>query len=393
MRCFISLAFILLTARAFSTTGQPDTVKMLLQDIAVQFEATDAMHQLYNFKFEKAEKTFRWFRYKYRNHPLPYFLLGLAEWWKIVPNYQVTKYDDGFLAYMDSSIYYAEKMFEANSQNKEAAFFLAAAHGFKGRLHSERKNWRKATFSGKYALEYLELSKGESYLGPEFLFGDALYNYFSVWIPENYPWLKPILMFFPKGDKKLGLQQLKTVAENAFYTRTEAQTFLMTIYAVSENDNQAALPVAKYLHETFPDNPYFQRYYARQLYYTGNFLQSEKVSLNILAKIDSMKPGYEAVSGRYASFFLGQINEAYRRYPEAKKYYQKALEYGKSLEQQESGFYLYSLTNLAQIAIAENKPDEAKKYYKEVIEYASKDHPTYEEAKDYIKGKKKKKKK
>ena len=46
------------------------------------------------------------------------------------------------------------------------------------------------------ALKYLEISKESQALSPELLFGDALYNYYSVWIPENYPALKIILMFF-----------------------------------------------------------------------------------------------------------------------------------------------------------------------------------------------------
>ena len=31
----------------------------------------------------------------------------------------------------------------------------------------------------------------------------------------------------PKGDKKLGISQLDNAAKNSFYTRTEAQFFLM----------------------------------------------------------------------------------------------------------------------------------------------------------------------
>ena len=57
----------------------------------------------------------------------------------------------------------------------------------------------------------------------------ALYNYYAEWISENYAILRPVLMFFPDGNKELGIKQLKTVANNAFYTRTEAQYFLMRI--------------------------------------------------------------------------------------------------------------------------------------------------------------------
>ena len=102
---------------------------------------------------------------------------------------------------MDSTIFVGENLYKNHPAYKtEASFFLAAAYAFKGRLYSdeERKNWRKAVSAGTNALEYLDDSKEKEGLNPELLFGDALYNYFSVWVPENYPALNPVLWFFKK---------------------------------------------------------------------------------------------------------------------------------------------------------------------------------------------------
>jgi hypothetical protein len=363
--------------------------RILLSDNTVRLLSTDAVNHMYNFKFDQAEKEFIEFKKMYSTHPLPYFLLGLNEWWKIMPNIDNKKYDDKFLAYMDTAIYWSEKLIEDNENNVEANFFLAAAYGFKGRFYSERSEWRKATFAGKNALKYLDKSKGMNDLSPEFLFGEGLYNYYSIWIPENYPVLKPVLYFFPKGNKELGLKQLKEVANNAFYTRTEAQYFLMNIYALSENDTKQAFEISKYLNQTFPDNSYFQRFYARLLYYMGNFREAEQVALDILNKIDNKMPGYEATSGRYACFFLGQVYEAYRNIPKAKEYYLRSIEYTKELKAFDSGYYLYSLTNLAQMAVEEKDTKAARQYYQEVLDHAEKDHPTHDEAKNYLKKAKK----
>jgi hypothetical protein len=51
--------------------------------------------------------------------------------------------------------------------------------------------------------------------------------------------LRPFLILFDKGDKERGLEQLREVAHNAFYTRTEAQYWLMRILFTEENDYQA----------------------------------------------------------------------------------------------------------------------------------------------------------
>jgi hypothetical protein len=351
--------------------------QMLLSDMQVQIEATEAVNDMYNFKFEKAEQQFRWLKQKYAWHPLPYFLLGLSEWWKIMPNTHESQYDDKFLAYMDSTIVIGERLYKNNEDRKiESAFFLAAAYGFKGRLYSseERKQWRKAATAGKNALKYLEISKGQHDLSPELLFGDALYNYFSVWVPENYPMLKPILMFFPKGDKQTGLDQLKEVSRFAFYTRTEAQVFLMRILNNHENDRKGALQIGEYLHQTFPDNAYFHRYYARLLYSSGKYSACEKVSKDIFTKIDSGQIGYEANSGRYAGFFLGQIYGAHKDDDQAKIYYEIAIKHAEEIAALKSGYYLYSLLYLGKLQLKDGDKSSAKENFRKIKKNAKRSH-------------------
>jgi tetratricopeptide (TPR) repeat protein len=366
---------------------RPEKRPTLLDNMVLQIEANEAVNDLYNFKFAKAEKQFNWIKQKYDWHPLPYFLMGLSEWWKIAPNIDVYKYDDKFISYMDSTINKAELLYKEDKENPEASFFLAAAYGFKGRLYSERKAWSKATFAGKNAIKYMEICKKINNNNPELLFGDALYNYYSVWVPENYPFLKPVVAFFPSGDKALGLQQLKDVAHNAFYTRTEAQYFLMRILSIEEKDMEGAMQVSEYLATTFPDNAYFQRYYARMLYSSGRLKQSEKVSLEIIDKIDNGLPGYEATSGRYAGFFLGQIYETYRMRPEAKQFYKRALSFGEETEAYETGYYLYSLLALARIADEEGDKKAAWDYYEKIKKYSKRKHPAHDRAREYLKSK------
>lgn len=365
-----------------------DTTIILISDFTVQAEATHALNSLYNYDFEKAEFFFRSFKEKYRWHPLPYFLMGLAEWWKIVPNPQVKKYDARFLAYMDSAITISENLYKHYPEYKiEAAFFLAAAYGFKGELYAdvERKDWLKAASEGRTALKYMEVCREKSNLSPELLFGDALYNYFREWVPENYKSLKPIFWLFRHGDKKLGLKQLKEVSYNAFYTRTEAMVWLMRILAGYENDTQGAFHLAEYLHQTYPNNPYFHRYYVRMLYSTGNISLLEIKSKQMIQRIDSGRFGYEAVSGRYAAFFLAQGYEITRRLDEAKKYYLRAVKFSEEVKAFDSGYYLYSLISLGEIYSQEGDKKTAKKYFTLVKKHAGRKNEAYKDAKQRLK--------
>ncbi len=385
---FILSLFLFFISSSLSGQIKKDTTIILITDLTIQIEANQALNDLYNFKFEKAEQQFRWFKQKYAWHPLPYFLLGLSEWWKIMPNTKNTSYDDRFMAYMDSTIMVADNLHEKYPEYKiEAAFFLAAAYGFKGRLYAdeERENWRKAAAAGKTALNYLEECKTKNYLSPELLFGDALYNYFSVWVPENYPVLKPLLWFFPEGDKQLGLKQLKEVSYNAFYTRTEAMVWLMRISNSYENNQPQAFQLAEYLNQTYPDNPYFHRFYARMLYSRGMYTELDKEGKAILARIDSGQVGYEATSGRYAAFYLGQLYEGRRKPEEAKKYYLLAAKYAEEIGATDSGYYLFSLIALGEISEKQGDKAAAKKYFKEVKRLSGRKDEAYKDAKKRLK--------
>ncbi|WP_373495602.1 tol-pal system protein YbgF [Aquiflexum sp.] len=362
-----------------------DEPPYLLLDKGLQFRITENVNALYNFDFETAERGFRVMRYQYPDHPLPYFLMGLSTWWKIAPDIENKKMDDLFIRQMDEVIDKAKKILNDDSENKEAAFFLAGAYGFQGRLLSERKSWTKATFAGKNALKYLNLSKGEEELNPELLLGDALFNYFSVWIPENYPILKPVVALFPKGDKALGLKQLEDVAQNSFYARVEAQYFLFRLYSSDEKQPYKALAITDYLHSKFPNNPYFHRSYARHLYTVGRITESKDQSEEILRRIEEKWTGYESNSGRYAAFYIAQFYDRINEKQEAKKYYIKTLTYGEESESQESGYYLYSLIALGKMANEENNKALAKQYFNKVKKYAKRKHPAHIEARAYIK--------
>ncbi|WP_026954250.1 hypothetical protein [Algoriphagus vanfongensis] len=386
---FLSV-FMATLLNSMAQSATPDSMEVktspyLLLDRGLQYRVTKSINSMYNFDFPTAEHDFAVIGYQYPDHPLPDFLMALSYWWRIEVDVTNEKYDRVFLGYLERAIEKAEVLFDEDETNKEAAFFLAAGYGFQGRLMAERKSWTKSAWAGKNALKYMELSRGEEEFNPELLLGDALFNYFSVWIPENYPLLRPVMALFPKGSKQLGLQQLEQVAENAFYTRIEAMYFLFRLYASEEKKPYEALRISEYLHSKFPNNPYFHRSYARHLYTVGRWTESVNQSREILQRIDAGQEGYESNSGRYAAFYIAQYEDRIGNRSEAKRYYLKTLSYGEESESQESGYYLHSLVELGKISLEENKKDLAKEYFKKVKKYAKRKHPAHQAARDFIK--------
>lgn len=379
------LAQSTITAQPSNGDAQPvDTVHNLLLDLNIQLEATDGINDLYNFKFRRSESQFQHLKRKYGWHPLPYFLLGLNYYWRMIPFMKAAEYDDEFLAYMDTSLVLSKRLYEQDNK-VEGAFFLAASYGFQSRLYSDRKQWTKAASTGRNALKYLEECKKYTDYSPEILFGDALFNYYAVIADEEYPLLKPLMWFLPEGDKELGIKQLKEVSTNAFYTRTEAQYFLMRILAREKQDRERAVLIAQYLHETFPDNSYFHRFYARLLYTTGKYNKAIVESEDVLRKIDEGFVGYEEQSGRYASFFLGHINELRANDDEALKYYKKCIEYTEFLGVTHQGYYHFSLLHAGNIYKRKDDKEQAKKYYKLTKKYSKRGSGSHQRAKAALK--------
>jgi hypothetical protein len=362
---------------------------MLMLDEHIQLEATDAVNHMYNFKFDIAEKKFHELKDRYPDHPLPYYLLGLSNWWKMMPYPEEDKrldlYSPDFIKYMETAVEKAEIIYDKDENNIEASFFICASHGLLARFYAESGKEMKTLGHSRKVFSYFKKLNDNNDLSPEFLFGSALFNYYAAWFKEEYPVLTPVLAFFPKGDKKLGVKQLKEVSYNAFWTRIEAQYFLMRIYFNEEDDDKNALPISKYLTHTFPDNPYFQRMYARLSYSMGQRKECEEVSESILYKTNIGMPGYEETSGRYASFFLGRTNYYAGNLDKAKEYYQKTIVFAEKTNSTSQNYYLHAVADLAKIADKEQDYVSAKQYYKTVLNNADKSNNIRGEAKLYLK--------
>jgi len=386
-KLFILFAFLFCGKGLFAQSEQLVCPKMLLNDLSIQIESTEAINQMYNFKFNQAEAKFKDLKKRYPQHPMPYFLLGLSNWWKMLPNTDIHTFDDAFLAYMDSSILFGEQLFDANNNNLEAAFFLAASYGLKGEFYGTRKSYTKAAWATKNALRYFKVTSDNSSLSPEFLYGKGILNYYRPWLKEKYPLLFPFLMLFPSGDEELGIKQLKEVSYKAFYSRTEAQYQLLRIYD-NEDEYQKAYPIAKYLVKTFPDNSYFSRQYAKFAWFLNKYPEAKQECKSIIYKLDNGYPGFEATAGRYAGYILGDIYRKENKQDSAQKYFEKAVIYSERAGYTDQGYYFYALDGLAEIAEESGNNKAALQYYKTLLHNGRKKRKRYEivkDAKDKIK--------
>lgn len=387
------IAIIIVLSLIWHSGNAQQKRKVLLTDMNIQLESTDAVNYMYNFEFDRAIHGFKYLRYRYPNHPMPYFLIGFAYWWRMQPDVtSITEHDDIFISYMDSTIMFAEKIYDEDEENIDAIFFLSAANGFLARIHGERENYVRATNAGRKCISYMEEGKQFSEFSSEFLFGQGLYNYYEPWIKENYKYLRPVLMFFENGDKPKGVEQLLEVSKTAFYTRTESKYFLIDILR-EEGRLEESLNIVSALAETFPDNPVFQKEFAKLCY--GKAEYSERVEatcLKIIDRMDRGKEGYTAHIGRQAAYFLGHIYQYYRKNGEkAKSYYSRNIAMTEDIELYESNYYHHSLYEVGKMEQNAGNYDKADEYFEKVVKHANKKHRLHKEAKKLLKENKKRK--
>ncbi|MEH0157902.1 tetratricopeptide repeat protein [Limibacter armeniacum] len=382
---FISLGINGQPAKAQGKLPPLEDIDLLLTNVTVQLEITFGIDALYNYEFKVAQNQFQWLKQAYPEHPLPYFLLGLCEWWKIIPNTDETKYDKAFMAYMDSAVYFAEQRYKLNKKDPEASLFIAGALAFQGRLLGERHDWTEAGFKAKKALNYFEKARknGEE-LGAEMDFGDGLYNYYIEWVKENYKVMRPILWFFEKGDKELGLQQLEKAGSEAFYTRIEALYYLLHIHSAPDGDKNKLYQVSKSLHRSYPKNPYFHHIYVQSLYKLKKYDTMVPSAEHLLSKVNQKQFGYSDNIGEAASYYLGDYYYQQGNYEKAEMYLKQTIAFGEKLPEK-SYHYLNALNLSANIEIKQNDTAMAYSYYEKLYNQAEKKSDLYKKAKKFLK--------
>ncbi len=328
------------------------------------------IEQIYNIKFEKAEKTFRGLIADYPKHPAGRFFLAMIDWWKIRLNSGNEEYDDIFYQKLEDVIYFCEEILDDDPENIDALFFLGGSIGFRGRLRIMRESWLKAADDGREALPIVEEA---ALLDPDNLdvqLGFGIYNYYAEVIPDEYPLVKPLMIFFPSGDKKLGIKQLKSTAEDGLYAKHEARYFLMTLYYNFEKNWKSAQHYSEMLTRSFPNNPVFERWRGRIAVKRGDWITADSIFKNVLVKAKKNLTGYNKPRvKREAAYYVGYQYKNSAQLDSALVYFNRCIYHSNQIpSDEESGFLINSTLYIGTIKEMYGEYAEAKKYYEAVLE-------------------------
>lgn len=315
------LAALLVLPAAGAAAAQPvrpvrASSPTVLDDPRVRQLGKEGLDLLYDMRFEEAAAVFDRIDRMYPRHPIGPFLQSLNTWWEILLDLSDTSHDRAFYRAMDEVIERSDRMLKQDERSFDAMFFKGAALGFRGRLRSNRGDWFKAAMDGKRAMDYVLAVAERAPENDDFIFGKGLYDYFAAVVPDRYPYVKPVMAFFPNGDRELGLAELERTAEDGHFIQTEAAYFLLQIYYVFERDYRKSLEYVTWLRERHPNNAYFHTIEGRVRARWGDWDRSEAVFDEVLQRYRQRRPGYNAAMAEQALYYVARaamIDGDYRR--------------------------------------------------------------------------------
>jgi len=332
--------------------------------------SAEGIKQIYNIQFEEAEKTFRRIIADFPEHPSGRFFLAMIDWWKIMLNPDNESFDDIFFQKLEDVIYQCDEILEKDPENIDALFFKGGSIGFRGRLRAFRESWIKAADDGREALPIVQRASELDSNNVDVQLGFGIYDYYAAVIPEQYPLIKPLMIFFPSGDKEKGINQLHNTAMNGKFAKYEARYFLMTLYFNYEDNPYKAAEYASMLTADFPDNPVFQRWAGRIEARRGDYSAASRVFKNILLKAGNGYRGFgQDKVKREAHYYIAYNYRNIGQLDSAEYFFNQCARISKKIDKEnESGFLINSYLYLGMINDMLGKRKEAVKYYKELLD-------------------------
>ncbi len=343
-----------------------------LHSQSTDFDSTviSGIKQIYNIKFDQADKTFKGLIADYPNRPEGRFFLAMIDWWKILLNPDNESHDDIFFQKLEDVIYQCDQILKKDPDNEEALFFKGGAIGFRGRLRAFRESWLKAANDGRLALPIVEKAAKIDPKNVDVKLGFGIYDYYAAVIPNEFPLIKPLMIFFPPGNKQKGLDELTDVGLHGKFAKYEARYFLTTLYFSYENDPYKADEWCKMLTTEFPDNPVFERWRGRIAAKMGNYYAADLIFKDVMSKAAENYAGYNnANAKREASYYIGFQYRMLDKLDSAKIYFDMCADLSKQIDKKEtSGFLINSYLYLGMIDDVQGNRIGAVNYYKKLLD-------------------------
>ncbi|MFP4091351.1 MAG: tetratricopeptide repeat protein [Cyclobacteriaceae bacterium] len=368
---FLLFYFFSITFCSYSQTS-------FASDPEVEALLKESVDHIYSTDTEQLALTARKVERRLPNHPVNFMIKAMSIRAAAYPIDPQSEEFEQMRTYLKEAARLSEEMLEDDPNKAEAHFFALASLGLLAMYENDAGNTLRALGYAKDSYAYLKRGFELKEKFPEFYMSTGLYNYYRVKYPEVRPVYQPFTWFFRDGDIKLGLEQLDEAYRRSIFMRPESAAYLSHIYLHYEDQPQKALPYARDMAESYPQN----------LSFVVSFLEAS-IASEIFAGLDkrvkqlknSQKPYFKMTGQLFEAMLLEKRD---RRWEEAERLYARAIETGKQLNTDEAQNYRsYAYAGLARTAIAREEHEKARNFYEKALAEAR--YPLIEkEAKAYL---------
>jgi len=281
---------------------------------------------IYNLEFEKYEKSAAGYKERFPERPEGVFAEAVAIWMKVLSDLYNPQFDDLFMSKLDSIIEVLEDYPDEHQLAPVAKFYIDAATGFKAILHVTRENWFSAALEGRKAIGGIRQALEGKIPNPDARLGTGLYLYYADIMPQRYPILKPLFLFYPDGDKEKGLADLQYTAEHGLFAKVVATYMYAVILYLRENRFLEANHLLRELTNQYPQNPIFMMWQASVATRIGRFREAEELLNTYSERVRRNVPYYSEHKMRIVNYRYGLIYSRTNRHEEALGYLEKAMQ-------------------------------------------------------------------
>lgn len=212
-----------------------------------------AMQASYNLHLDEARTLARRIQERHPDHPAGYNLYAETFWWEALRDPRNSQAEKNYFASNEVAVQKAELALKAAQYPRnELLAYLASAQGSFARFQITQKGayfsaLRAGLRAHRNALSVFEADSGFY----DIYVGIGAYNYFTGSLPVV---IKPFAFLIgARGDKELGLEQLRTAIDKGRYARTEARIVYYTALLEEKRYPQAFEQLQKLQSES-PDN-------------------------------------------------------------------------------------------------------------------------------------------
>ncbi len=207
---------------------------------------------LYNFSFHEADSIVAIMNNSDIDNITFSNIKANLAWWKLLSGDEI-----GSNIRTCDSILHESIRLGLNNKKKDISSILNLIYSYslKARLENYRGKTLRSLIYFYRSITYIEECIKSPVKDEKLNLVLGLYFYFIDYIENEYFMINAMFFSFPKGDKNKGLRYLEECsASGDEMIRTEADYFLLKIYAGSEKDYSKALQNAQILTKEYPNN-------------------------------------------------------------------------------------------------------------------------------------------